>query len=132
MTQATPVSIVRHFYHTTRPFGVWGSFWKELPQETKQKWQREHRFDLLTVCCALIWQVSLFLIPMQILTRNWQGFYTTFPIFVAGCVALYFFWWKNLPPADEKVADFVSVNPIDQATTAMENREESIKVVGRS
>ncbi len=132
LTSKTPVNIVRHFYHTTRPFGIWGDYWKELPTETKAKWRREHRLDILTVASALVWQVCLFLIPMQILTRNWLALYTTLPIFAAGCVALYFFWWRNLPPADEVVADFVSVAPADQARATIETKEESIKILGHS
>ncbi len=57
---------------------------------------------------------------MQLLTRNWQGLYATLPIFLAGCVGLYFFWWRNLPPADEKVADFVSKPPPSAAPLTME------------
>ena len=112
LTQQTPKDIVRYFYRTTRPFGFWGPFWSQLSPEEKVKWQREHRFDLATVCCALVWQVCLFLIPMQILTHNWQGVATTLPVFLLCCVGLYFFWYRNLPAADEKIADFVSRPPV--------------------
>ena len=71
----------------------------------------EHRFDIATVACALIWQICLFLIPMQLLTHNVAGMETTIPIFLAGCVGLYFLWWKNLPDANEKIADFVRRPP---------------------
>jgi Na+/proline symporter len=112
LTGETPRDIVHYFYHTTRPFGVWGPFWKELSVEQKTSWGREHRFDILTVACALVWQVCLFLIPMQVLTHNWEGLMVTGPIFLLCCTGLYFFWWRNLPSPDEKIADFVNRPPV--------------------
>jgi len=114
VTKPTPREVVEVFYHSTRPFGWWRPFWKELPIATQTSWAREHRNDILSVISALVWQVTLFLLPMQFLTHNWQGFLTTLPIFLAGCAGLYLFWWKNLPPADEKVVDFVAVAPLAQ------------------
>ncbi len=112
ITGETPRDVVHYFYRTTRPFGFWGPFWKELPPDQKAKWSREHRFDFATVGCALIWQICLFLLPMQVLTHNWVGVATTGPIFLLGCVGLYFFWYRNLPPADEEIADFASRPPV--------------------
>ncbi len=120
VTAPTPEAVVSHFYRTTRPFGLWGPLWKNLPAELKTSWSREHRSDLLTAATALVWQVCLFLLPMQVLTKNWDGIAVTRPIFLCACVGLYFFWWRNLPPADEKIPDFVSVRPIDQAPLTVE------------
>lgn len=108
----TPRDVVHYFYHTTRPFGFWGPFWRELSVEQKTKWGREHRFDIATVGCALIWQVCLFLIPMQFLTHNWEGLCVTGPTFLVCCAGLYFLWYRNLPPADEVIADFVNRPPV--------------------
>jgi SSS family solute:Na+ symporter len=111
-TAETPRDIVDYFYHTTRPFGFWGPFWKRLSTEQKASWGREHGNDIRTVAIALVWQVCLFLIPMQILTHNKEGLMATVPIFLLGCVGLYFFWWRNLPAPDEQIADFASRPPV--------------------
>ena len=108
----TPRDVVRYFYNTTRPFGAWGPFWKELTIAEKARRSREHRLDIATVACALIWQICLFLVPMQLLTHNVEGMETTVPIFLVGCVGLYFLWWKHLPDPNEKIADFVSRPPV--------------------
>jgi len=120
LTAETAKDVVKYFHQTTRPFGFWGPFWKELPETDKISWAREHRNDIITTGVALVWQVCLFLLPMQFLTRNWQGFFGTLPIFLLGCVGLYFFWWKNLPSADEKIADFVSRPPEPHAPLTVE------------
>ncbi len=112
ITKPIPEDVVAYFYKTTRPFGFWGHFAKNQPEEKKAELRREHRTDILTVGIALVWQVTLFLLPMQLLMRNWGEFFTTLPVFLAGCVGLYFVWYKNLPPADEEIADFASRRPV--------------------
>jgi SSS family solute:Na+ symporter len=111
-TSETSHDVVEYFYSTTRPFGFWGPFWKKLSAEQKRAWGREHRNDIATVGCTLVWQVCLFLIPMQVLTHNVEGMLTTIPLFLLGCVGLYFFWYRNLPAADETIADFASRPPV--------------------
>jgi len=108
----TPRDVVHYFYHTTRPFGFWKPFWKELSKEQKDSWGREHANDIRTVAFALVWQVCLFLIPMQILTHNVDGLLMTTPLFLLCCGGLYFFWWRNLPSPDETIADFASRPPV--------------------
>jgi SSS family solute:Na+ symporter len=112
LTDETPRDIVDYFYHTTRPFGFWGPFWNKLPAAQKTTWAREHGNDIRTVAIALVWQVCLFLIPMQILTHNKDGLMATVPIFLLGCVGLYFFWYRNLPAPDEQIADFAGRPPV--------------------
>lgn len=113
-TAPTPEGTLRHFYHTTRPFGWWKPYWSELPADKKASWGKEHRSDMLAVCFTLVWQVCLFLLPMQVLTHNWEAFAFTLPIFLGCCVGLYFFWWLNLPPADEQEADaaYLGASPV--------------------
>lgn len=112
LTAPTPRPIVDFFYRTTRPFGWWGPFASQLPSTERKAWRREHRNDILSAMIALVWQITLFLLPMQILTRNLQGVLVTAPIFLAACVGLYVFWWRNLPSADEVVADFAGAPPV--------------------
>ncbi len=111
ITVETPREVVTSFYRTTRPFGLWGPLWNMLPATDRSSWAREHRNDILSTVTALTWQICLFLLPMQILTRNWHGVLSTFPIFLAACMGLYFFWWRNLPSPLEKTADFASKPP---------------------
>ena len=110
-TKPTPTAVVDYFYQTTRPFGWWGPFSRRLAPDVRALWRREHRNDLISSAVALVWQVTLFLVPMQVLTRNWAGVWTTLPILLAASAGLYVFWWRNLPPTDEVVADFAGQPP---------------------
>ncbi|MSU69593.1 MAG: sodium:solute symporter [Opitutaceae bacterium] len=118
-TKPTPAPVVQHFYETTRPFGKWGPLWKKLSDTTKARWRTEHRFDLLSVVCALVWQVLLCLMPMQFLTHNFPGLYFTIPLFLFASSGLYYFWWRNLPPASETIENFSSPAPMSNASTTV-------------
>ena len=112
LTQPIPTEVVRYFYQTTRPFGFWKPFVNEQSPETRSIWRREHRNDIIAVAIGLVWQVWLALIPMELLTHNLHAFFLTLPVFLAACVGLYFFWWKNLPSADERIPDFTGRAPV--------------------
>jgi hypothetical protein len=124
LTKPIPAEVVKYFYETTRPFGFWKPFFNRLPERDRTAWRREHRNDIITVAVAMVWQVCLLLLPMEFLTHNARAFFSTLPIFVAGCVGLYFFWWRNLPSRDERIPDFVASPPVHSAEElkAVENR----------
>ncbi len=120
LTPPTPRSVLSYYFRTMRPFGFWRPLESELPATECTAMRREHRNDMITTVIALVWQVTLFLLPMQILTRNWSGTFTTLPIFAVSCIGLYFFWWRNLPSPDEKIADFASKTPEQHPPLTME------------
>ncbi len=98
LTRPTPLETLRHFYHTTRPFGLWGPLWAELPPEQQTSWWKEHFNDMMTVPFALLWQVTLFLLPMQLVIKSYDAFWKTLPLFLVALAGMYWFWWRNLPP----------------------------------
>jgi hypothetical protein len=73
---------------------------RELPGPEQQSLRKEHRNDILTVPFALLAQITLFLMPMQILVKTYGTFWRTLPLFLVGFLGLYFFWWRVLPPAE--------------------------------
>lgn len=98
LTSPTPIETLRHFYKTTRPFGLWGPLWRELPAEERKAWRKEHMNDIITVPFALLWQVTLFLLPMQLVIKSYDSFWKTVPLFLIALAGMYWFWWRNLPP----------------------------------
>jgi Na+/proline symporter len=99
LTAATPLETLRHMYRTTRPFGWWGPLWKELSAEEQKAWGKEHVNDIATVPFAMLWQVTMFLLPMQLVIKSYDSFWMTLPLFLVGLSGMYWFWWRNLPPA---------------------------------
>jgi len=95
----TDRKILEHFYRTTRPFGFWGPLRDVLPPELREATRREHRNDLLALPFAFFWQVTLFLIPMQLVIGSYRAALVTGIIFSVSLAGVYFFWYRNLPPA---------------------------------
>lgn len=96
LTQPTPEPVLRHFYRTTRPFGWWGPMRGVFQGEERAAVDRENRMDMSAVPFALLWQVTLFLLPMQLVIKSYQSFLETLPLFLAGAAGMYWFWWRPL------------------------------------
>ncbi len=101
LTAPADPKIVEHFYKTTRPFGFWGPFKRMLHPETRRKMEREHFYDLAALPFALVWQITLFLLPMQFIIHDWRSFGITALLFLLSLWALIVVWYRNLPPADK-------------------------------
>jgi len=57
----------------------------------------EHRRDVLCVPFALLWQVTMFMLPMQAVIGAWRSFWPTLALFLAGLTGVYFLWFRYLP-----------------------------------
>jgi Na+/proline symporter len=97
LTRPTPAAVTEHFYRVTRPFGLWGPLRTIFSADQRKALAVEHRNDILTVPFALLWQVTLFLLPMQLVMKAYQSFCLTLPLFLLGVVGMYIFWWRQLP-----------------------------------
>lgn len=96
LTAPTPQPVLENFYRTTRPFGLWGPVRHVFQGADRIAVDRENRNDILTVPFALLWQVTLFLLPMQLVIKSYDSFLMTLPLFLTGVIGMYFFWWKPL------------------------------------
>lgn len=105
LTAPTSMEKLVHFYRTTKPFGWWGPVRDTLSKEEQKELAKEHRNDIVSVPFALLWQVTMFLLPMQLVIKSYSSFWMTLPLFLVGLAGLYWFWWRNLPPV--KQDDFV-------------------------
>jgi solute:Na+ symporter, SSS family len=101
LTEPTPMDKLRHFYRTTRPFGFWGPLRDEFQGEERVALDREHHNDIWAVPFTLLWQVTLFLLPMQLVIKSYHAFFYTLPLFLIAVAGMYHFWWKPLPPREE-------------------------------
>ncbi|MHB9035868.1 MAG: sodium:solute symporter family transporter [Armatimonadota bacterium] len=104
-TVPTPMEKLTHFYKTTRPFGIWGPVKAMFSPEEVKHLTRENRNDIISVPFALLAQVTVFLLPMQLVIKAYSSFWQTLPLFLVGALGLYWFWWRNLPPEDVKPAE---------------------------
>ena len=99
LTQPTDRTVLEDFYRKTRPFGFWGSLTNSLPPPIQEALRRESRYDLISVPFVLGWQITLFLLPMQLIIKSFNAFFITLVIFLISLIGMYFFWYKKLPPS---------------------------------
>jgi SSS family solute:Na+ symporter len=104
LTKPTDPKALEHFYRTTRPFGIWGHLKRTLPPNVRDATTREHRRDVIALPFTLGWQITLFLLPMQLVVRNFTAFWCTLPIFLICLGGMYIFWYRHLPPAEKPAA----------------------------
>ena len=100
VTKPTNRKVLEHFYQTTRPFGWWGPLEDCLPADVRQRMKKEHFYDVLSLPFAIVWQVTIFLLPMQLIIRSWNAFLVTLVIFTISLTGLYLFWYQKLPAAN--------------------------------
>jgi hypothetical protein len=96
VTAPTPIENLRHFYRTTRPFGFWAPVRNIFTPEQQAILAREHWNDMMTVPFALVWQVTLFILPMQLVIKSYGAFFSTLPLFLIAVAGMYWFWWRHL------------------------------------
>ena len=102
LTKPTDRDVLENFYKTTRPFGFWGPLKKTLPEDVRVKMDAENRNDILTIPFALLAQVTLFLLAMQLVIKAYSSIAWTLPLFLIGVIGLRIFWWKPLWKLSDK------------------------------
>ncbi len=126
MTPATPWPILMNFYKTTRPFGWWGPLKAQIPPEEYAVWAKEHRNDVISVPFVMLAQVTIFLLPMQLMIKAYDSFFATLPVFLFAAAGTYWFWWRNLPskenPGTDRADPMAWMDP-EQAKQLAESKE---------
>jgi solute:Na+ symporter, SSS family len=103
LAKPTDRRVLEHFYKTTRPFGLWKPMRGVLAPEQARTTRREHFYDVISLPFALLWQVTLFMIPMQIVIGTWRDCAITTALCAVGLIGIYLFWYRQLPPARDGV-----------------------------
>ena len=100
LSSPTDRKTLTHFYRTTRPFGLWKPLESTLPDDVYKRMKKEHFYDLVSLPFAVMWQITLFLLPMQLIIKSYHAFFITGIIFLISSVGLYLFWYTKLPEAN--------------------------------
>ena len=93
----TERTVLEHFYRTTRPFGLWGPLKRALPTAEAAAMTREHKYDLISLPFALFWQMSMLMLPLLLIVRQWRASAIAAGLLAAALTGLYFFWYRKLP-----------------------------------
>jgi Na+/proline symporter len=102
LTPATDRKVLQMFFHTVRPFGFWGPIRRDVEAEEPTPERERFGFGVLAVLFGIPWMISLYLLPMYAIIRMWRNAGICAVVLVAFGIALYFVWYRNLPPESEK------------------------------
>lgn len=111
LTKPTEMETLVHFYKKTRPFGVWGPVRKYLDESQLSYIDSENKRDIISVPFVFVYQVMLFMIPMQIIIHSFSSLVWSVPLFVIGVAGTYFIWWKNQRPDRDMENESDRLNP---------------------
>lgn len=101
LTAPTDKNVLENFYKITRPFGFWKPLEHILSKDVKKRMRREHRNDLLSLPFVGTWLVTMFLMPMQLIIKQYKSFCISLSLFVISVIFIYIFWYKNLPTEED-------------------------------
>lgn len=100
---------LREFFGKTRPFGVWGPVSSLWSRDELGQMRLEHVRDIVTVPFAMLLQVALFLVLMQILIKDYASLVWTLPITAVAALGMFWFWWRHLPSPTAGSSDNLNI-----------------------
>ncbi len=105
-TPPTGTETLREFYRRTQPWGWWRPVHRELerldPTFRKEKMLRWDAANMLIGATALF---CLNMMPVYFMLHDWTVFSRLAGVFVLTAGAMYWTWYRTLPPAAEELAD---------------------------
>lgn len=105
LTAPTDKETLDTFYRKTRPFGFWKPLKGLLSPEMYTAMVKEHKNDLIALPFAIVWQISLFMLPMQLMIKASTDFAVTLVLFLIACAGMYKFWYLNLDSPTEIIEE---------------------------
>ena len=90
--------ILKHFYRTTRPWGIWGPIRRKvLAEDPAFQPNNDVLKDAANVMVGIVWQLCLTSLPIFIVLRSWNWVGGVFAMLVATSVFIKLNWYDKLP-----------------------------------
>lgn len=100
-TKPEDMSTLKQFYKQTRPWGFWNPIKGEILKEDPNfQGNKDFKRDAFNVVIGIIWQMSMIVIPLYLLTKNTEETIIAVVIFIATSVILKKTWYNNLKHLD--------------------------------
>jgi Na+/proline symporter len=93
--------VLKSFYRTVRPWGLWGPVFEKCRAEHPQ-FQRNRDFprDAFNIVVGLVWQTSLVTAPIYLVIQHWQEMWISIAVCVVTSAVLKFTWYDKLGPGE--------------------------------
>lgn len=88
--------VLENFYQRIRPWGFWGPVKAKFTAESQIAIKQEHRRDVQAVVLAVPALLTLYLLPLLFMTRQWGRFTIVAALFGLFAIGLYRVWFRWL------------------------------------
>jgi Na+/proline symporter len=100
-TKPEDMAILKQFYKQTRPWGFWRPIIDEvLKDDPTFQANKDFKRDAFNVVIGVIWQMSMIVIPLYLLTGNTTETITSVVVFIITSIILKKTWYNNLKNVD--------------------------------
>lgn len=97
LTPADNMNTLVNFYRKTKPWGFWQPIIREVKQQQPDFRTNADFFrDCFNIIVGIIWQMTLVLIPMFLMIRDYTNLALSFMVFILCMALLKYFWWDKL------------------------------------
>jgi Na+/proline symporter len=98
-------AILKEFYRTVRPWGIWGPIRRKVEQEHPGfQPNRDCKRDWANVFVGIIWQLCLTALPVYLVLRNWAWVGAILAVLAVTTVFIKFNWYDKLEKPGEGTA----------------------------
>ncbi len=92
---------LKSFYRDVRPWGFWGPVHAMAAQDDPAiRPNRDAARDLTNCGVGIVWQLTLVVIPLYVVFRDWRGALAALAVLAATTVFLKRFWYDRLEPGE--------------------------------
>jgi SSS family solute:Na+ symporter len=119
LTKPEDDEVLKDFYRRVRPWGFWGPVLKKV-QEEDPSFQRNKDFfrDMFNIVVGMVWQVSLVVLPMYVVTWRLERAAVAFAVVVLTSIALKYFWYDHLKELEHINQISGAASPVPEGTLA--------------
>lgn len=98
--------VLESFYRNVRPWGFWNPVYENLVRKNPNLQKNTNfRRDAFNVCVGIIWQLTLMVIPICIVIRQYDTLWISIVVLVITSIIMKFTWYDKLGPGDMYVAE---------------------------
>ena len=107
MTSPESDEVLEGFYRTVRPWGFWKPVYQSLLSKyPKLKANRNFRRDAFNVAIGILWQLTLNVIPICIVIRQFKTMWISVGVLAVTSVIMKFTWYDKLGPGDMYMSEY--------------------------
>jgi Na+/proline symporter len=110
-------AILKEFYRTVRPWGIWGPIRRKVEQEHPGfQPNRDCKRDWANVLVGILWQLCLTALPVYLVLRNWAWVGAILAVLAVTTVFIKFNWYDKLEKHRE-ATDVPQPSPVEIANS---------------